>query len=267
MKKTLLILILLALTACVRTDSASIEPRPMPILMFHMITDNITDPYMQVTPAQFRDFLIAMQDAGFTAISFDDLKNYVTGTGTLPPHPFIITFDDGYLCNFEQAFPILMELNIPATINIIGSRRGQATYEGHPSTPHFTWEDAAQMVTSGLITLGSHTYAMHGRYPHAQGGWAIILEHTNFVQNFKADIAAMHAHTSTHIFAYPFGIRSTIAEEILINHGYTITLLTGGYVSHITRGDPATLHGLYRINVPATLTPADLTWLVYTLSK
>ncbi|MCL2169070.1 MAG: polysaccharide deacetylase family protein [Defluviitaleaceae bacterium] len=266
MKIIVLFALLLILTGC-GGEPEPPEPRPIPILMFHALTEHVTDPLMQVTPAQFRDFMTTMQDEGFTPITFGELEEYVNGTGTLPTNPFIITFDDGYLCNYEYAFPILQELNIPATINIVAGRRGATTYRGLPSTPHFTWANAETMANSGLITLGNHTYNMHGMFPYAGNDWATYGANPDFAVIFANDLQNFHNHMDTNIFAYPFGIYNPIASELLRSAGYTITLLTGERVSFVTRGDPQTLKNLYRINVSGNFDGSELVQLIRTLSK
>ena len=45
-----------------------------------------------------------------------DLAHWLEGTGTFPPRPALITFDDGYRDNAEIAWPILRERGVPAVI-------------------------------------------------------------------------------------------------------------------------------------------------------
>lgn len=66
----------------------------------------------------------------------------------------IITADDGYLSNYETAFPILKKYNIPATYFITTQYIGTTTMY-----PHFTWENAKEMEESGLIDIQSHTHS------------------------------------------------------------------------------------------------------------
>ena len=240
----------------------------VPILMFHRVREEIVSPSVDVTPAQFREFILAMKDEGFTPVSFKELEAYVNGKGNLPKKPFVITFDDGYLCNFELAFPILLELKVPANINIIGSRRGADTYMERPSTPHFTWENAAEMFFSGLIEIGSHSFEMHGSPGRTIGRIGVVpldgepIE--DFIYAFKKDLDLFYGYFYTffgeppRVFAYPFGWASEVTERILYENGYTVTLLTGESISTVYRNDPSSLFGLKRINVSGDFSNDDL---------
>lgn len=52
----------------------------------------------------------------FNVISMRDLADWLNGGKPLPPHAALITFDDGYLDNFANAYPILRARNFPAVI-------------------------------------------------------------------------------------------------------------------------------------------------------
>ena len=54
----------------------------------------------------------------YNPISFKTLKELVRRDECVPPRAIIVTFDDGYDDNFNYAFPILRENNIPATFFI-----------------------------------------------------------------------------------------------------------------------------------------------------
>ena len=63
----------------------------------------------------------------FDVISFRDLY-YIESRGLgLPARPLIITFDDGYRDNYTNAFPVLKEFGIPATIFVATGHIGSNT--------------------------------------------------------------------------------------------------------------------------------------------
>ncbi len=62
----------------------------------------------------------------FSVISIDDLAAFVTGRGSLPPRPALITFDDGYRDNYTNALPALRERGLPAVIFLLTGAMGQS---------------------------------------------------------------------------------------------------------------------------------------------
>jgi peptidoglycan/xylan/chitin deacetylase (PgdA/CDA1 family) len=62
----------------------------------------------------------------FKPVSLSEIVLFLRGERPLPPRAIAVTFDDGYLDNFEVAEPILRRYGIPAafylTVNLIGTR-------------------------------------------------------------------------------------------------------------------------------------------------
>src|SRR3990167_7738441 len=48
-------------------------------------------------------------------VSGAELRAHVCRGTTLPPNSVLLTFDDGYLNNYQYAFPILRRYGVPAT--------------------------------------------------------------------------------------------------------------------------------------------------------
>jgi peptidoglycan/xylan/chitin deacetylase (PgdA/CDA1 family) len=71
----------------------------------------------------------------FNVVSLRDVMNWLNGTQSLPPYAALITFDDGYLDNYENAYPILLQYKFPAVIYLT---------TGHINTDApFYWDLAA----------------------------------------------------------------------------------------------------------------------------
>lgn len=63
----------------------------------------------------------------YRVINFKMLREYMRKDGTLPPRSLIITFDDGYIDNYEVAYPLLKQHGLTAvmfaTAGFMGVRR------------------------------------------------------------------------------------------------------------------------------------------------
>ncbi len=133
----------------------------VPILLYHHVTN---EPFngneiSMISPYDFRLHMTAIK-VNYTPISLRQYYEYINctdGSVTIPDDPIIVTFDDGYLSNYELAFPILKELEIPATIFVVTDTVGEMAGGGKVNYSHFTWEQAKEMEESGLIEIQSHT--------------------------------------------------------------------------------------------------------------
>ena len=107
--------------------------------------------------------MLYLKKNSYTFVSIADLVNYVYEGTPLPKKPMIITFDDGFLNNFVNTFPILKELDMKAVISVIGtnSEKHRKTININLSYAHLTWNDIKTLSDSGHIETGSHTYDMH----------------------------------------------------------------------------------------------------------
>ena len=68
-----------------------------------------------------------LRELGYTPVSLDAVRDHYLAGTPLPQGAVLITFDDGYLDNLENAFPILLEHGYPAVIFVpIGYLDGDA---------------------------------------------------------------------------------------------------------------------------------------------
>lgn len=111
----------------------------VPILMYHYISEPPADADeyrvdLSVAPDQFREQMAYLRDSGYTPIDFYSLTTAIVGYTELPDKPVILTFDDGYIDNYENAYPILEEFGFKATFFIISEFIDQGQ-EGYMSWP------------------------------------------------------------------------------------------------------------------------------------
>jgi len=95
------------------------------VLMYHRVVEEAPPKqthWHYVTLSKFKRQMKIIEKLGFTPINFYDYLLYKEGKLTLPTKPVIITFDDGYLDTFEQAVPVLREMDMTAVIFVMGNR-------------------------------------------------------------------------------------------------------------------------------------------------
>ncbi|MCX5752640.1 MAG: polysaccharide deacetylase family protein [Candidatus Krumholzibacteria bacterium] len=105
--------------------------RYLTVLCYHRILERgadfpFDDDLVSASPAQFESELrfIARH---WRTIDFRMLRDHVAREGRFPDRSLIITFDDGYLDNYEVAYPLLRKYDLPAvmfvTAGYMGKRR------------------------------------------------------------------------------------------------------------------------------------------------
>ena len=242
MKRLVLcILALLPLILPYRSEAA------VPVLMYHHIAGN-GDISVTISPELFSAQMAALQDNGFTAVTFDELYDFAVGNGELPDHPVAIVFDDGYRSVWDHAFPALRKFGMRATVCIIGWSVGKGTSDG--VIPHFDWDMAREMTERGTFTIGAQTYAMHDgavrRGNESADGFA-----SRFISDYKrlSDDIYRETGESVTVFAYPHGIYDSLTESLLENLGARVTLTTDAGMNIIRRGHPEDLRLMKRYNI------------------
>ena len=247
--------------------------KDVPVLMYHNIAEEPND--MTVTPETFRMHMETLAENGYTAVTLDDMVNYVYSGGELPEKPVLITFDDGYYSNYEYAYPVLSEHGMKAVIFTVGTSFGKTTYldTDAPITPHFGEKEAKEMTNSGVISLQSHTYDMHrsenyeknARYDMGQLAGETEEEYIDtvredlimsreFLENLRED--------NVLALSYPKGKITDNAARIAVEEGYTVTFSTNWGVQELVRGLGQSLYAVKRNHISNDVTSERLLEIV-----
>lgn len=194
---------------------------------------------LEVARADFRRILEWLR-ARYEPLALGDWL----GRDTPPARPaFAVTFDDGWADNYEQAFPVLRELGIPATLFIatgaveertpfwwqaaglsdaeieflkdLPPEQAEALADRDPGMraahagDFLTWDQVRDMGRSGLVTFGPHGHR-HARLTRVSRAEALedIRRCLEFLQR-EAGEALLPA------LAWPNGdARSDLADEL-----------------------------------------------------
>ncbi|GGJ53286.1 hypothetical protein GCM10008938_44120 [Deinococcus roseus] len=114
----------------------------------------------------------------------------------------VITFDDGYRDVYEEAFPVLKELGVPATFFVITEKVGTEGF--------VTWEELKEMQQAGW-EIDSHT-ANHARLIDLPP-YALQAELEKSQQAIRD-----HLGTEAPCVAYPFGVHDARVRNLTAEH-------------------------------------------------
>ena len=172
-----------------------------------------------VSPRLFRSQLEYLNARGWTGRALAEAAD-----GNMPPDSdtFAVTFDDGYLNIYEQAYPVLTEANLSATIYVVaGSVGGINDWDrkaGDQREPMMTAEHIRELAAHG-IRIGSHTMT----HPHLTdlSDDQLRAEVTDS-KHVLEDITCSEVTA----FSYPYGDYDQRVLEAAVEAGYSSAVTT-----------------------------------------
>lgn len=120
----------------------------VPIMMYHHVEPTESYRTNSVSPENFERQMAYLQAHGFRVLSFDELIQAIRSHSPLPRRSAVITLDDGYADNYENAYGVLRKYQYPAIIFVPTDLINTPGY--------LTWEQMKEMAAHG-ITFGSHS--------------------------------------------------------------------------------------------------------------
>jgi peptidoglycan/xylan/chitin deacetylase (PgdA/CDA1 family) len=190
-----------------------------PVLIYHKI--DVPDKGVLVrgaftAPKRFARQLAYLKRKGFVFYTASELIEHYLEHGKFPPKGVALTLDDGWKDSYTNAFPILKDLQIKATIFLVPSCIGKVTdtvvATGEAAREHLSREDILEMSAHG-VEFGSHS---------------VNHKHLHLVSPEEAAFEAVESkrqiedllQTECKTFCYPAGFVNEIAKTAVKNAGY-----------------------------------------------
>ena len=241
------------------------ESATVVILMYHsLLKDPARHGKYVVSPDLFESDLKFLKEHGYSFVGIQELIDFVYSGAPLPKKSVVITFDDGYYNNYLYAYPLLEKYDAKMVISVIGKYTD--LYDGEKPNAyysHVTWDMINEMLASGRVEIGNHTYSMHTN-GERRGSKKIKGEtDEHYSKILTEDIgklqAEMFEHTGTYpsVYTYPFGAISNASFGIIADMGFLASLSCAEKPSTVTRGKPESLRCLGRFLRPTKISSAD----------
>jgi peptidoglycan/xylan/chitin deacetylase (PgdA/CDA1 family) len=131
---------------------------PVPILAYHHIgavPRGAAKPELWLRPTLLHRQLAALDRAGYEAVTLDRVWRAWHGAGSLPAHPVVLSFDDGYRSQYRSAAAQLRTYRWPGVLNLQLARlgaRGGLTDAQVRAMIRAGWEIDAHSVTHPDLT-------------------------------------------------------------------------------------------------------------------
>ncbi len=210
-------------------NTFALASQRVPIITYHYIRDynNAQDPIgirLSVSPAIFDKQMNYLTSHGYTPITLDMLYGIWNGQAQSPTKPVVLTFDDGYIDFYANAYPILKKYNFHAVSFVVTGFVGKPAY--------LSWSNIKEMQSSSLISFEAHTVT-HAYLPR--------LSYANMLNELLQSKTTLQSQTGVVInfIAYPYGASNGTVQNAAAKAGFVGGLGTwGGYASYKSMNMP-----------------------------
>ncbi len=192
----------------------------VPVLMYHHITDQLGGtplPKLRVSPKSFARQLDILLARGYRTVALGQALS-----PEAPPRPVVLTFDDGYADFYEQAWPLLRERGMTATVFLVtGALDGTNLWDhdkGEPSEALMSREQVRELDAAG-VEFGGHTHTHRELTTLDERG---LRREITGCQKALTDLLGRPSR----VFSYPYGLFTPTAAEAVTRAGFTAACTT-----------------------------------------
>ncbi|MFB7303301.1 polysaccharide deacetylase family protein [Heyndrickxia sporothermodurans] len=201
-------------------------PARIPILMYHSISSGNS---LRVPREEFREHMKWLHDNGYYTLTPEEAYIVLTENKKPSEKTVFITFDDGYEDNYIDAYPILKEYGLKATIFMIGKYIDKKN--------HLTEAQLKEMNQNG-ISIESHTFN-HLELPRLTESQQLD-DLTRSKQLFDQLL-----EQETSIICYPVGRYNEVTKKYAEQSGYKMGVTTEPGAASSEQG----MYTLHRIRI------------------
>ncbi|OGW80384.1 MAG: hypothetical protein A3C47_04875 [Omnitrophica bacterium RIFCSPHIGHO2_02_FULL_51_18] len=176
----------------------------VPVLMYHHVGDTSGSSPVNVSTKMFEKQMEFLKVHRYRVVSLEDLLDLIKQGKPIPKNTVSITFDDGNLDNFKNAFPILKKMRFRAAIFMITDNLNK---EGWLS------EEDLKILDGAGIAIGSHT-AHHTYLPDLKKE-----EVARELRESRNRLEKILGHP-VFLFSYPAGGFTEEIKQQVIREGY-----------------------------------------------
>lgn len=205
--------------AAALADELKRPPPGVTVLLYHRV-GALTSGEVDLERAVFADQMAELAE-NRSVIGLDDAADSLASSATQPTNPpIVITFDDGTPDVVEHALPILEKHRLPMTLYLATSFVEERRGFWDPSDRPLSWSALRDALSTGLVTIGSHTHthALLDRLPEAE--IAEELDRSIGLIGERLDVEARH-------FAYPKALPPTPAADAAVRQRFASAALAG----------------------------------------
>ena len=168
------------------------------ILQYHHVSTS-TPPITSISPDDFQRHMDYLAENNFNILPLEDILDSLQNGIPLPDFTAAITFDDGYLSVYTEAFPVLKEKNWPFTIFVTTGllESNQQLYA--------SWEQIKEMADDGATIANhtvSHPYFLARETGDSEADWLNRIRNEIILAEEKIQEETGQNHR---LLAYPYG--------------------------------------------------------------
>jgi peptidoglycan/xylan/chitin deacetylase (PgdA/CDA1 family) len=192
------------------------------ILMYHQVGDFESPKAHRACYCRldrFRAQMAFLKFAGYRVIGIGEALDALYGDKPVAGRSVVLSFDDGYLNFYQNAFPVLQQYGYPAVLFAVsGLVGGRASWlDGEPAQTPMMDGAMLRAIRSAKVEIGAHSVS-HPRLSRLPQDQAV-----GEIRDSKRSLEAL-VEAPVDVFAYPYGDYNERIRDAVAEAGYRAAL-------------------------------------------